>query len=89
MKREQLIHEIQALDLSLAAKLPAFRQQSKASVQALEQVNPLWFMGAGFITGLATGQLGWRSAYTVGALGFQLQSMFHSGLNHFMGAAEL
>lgn len=89
MKRAQLIHEIQALDQHLALQIKPLQRQTRASVHALEQVNPLWFMGAGFVTGLLTGQLGWRSAYSIGALGFQLQSMLHSGVQSWLGGNEL
>lgn len=89
MKRAQLIYEIEALDQRLTRQVTPLQRQTRKSIRALEQINPLWFMGAGFVTGLLTGKLGWRSAYSIGALGFQMQSLLHSGIQSWMGGGEM
>lgn len=89
MKRAQLILEIQASDQRLARQIRPLQRQTRASVRALEQINPLWSMGAGFLTGLVTGRLGWRSAYSIGALGFQLQAMLHNGARSWLSGGEM
>lgn len=88
MKRAHLLLHIEALDQRLTRQIAPLQRQTRASVRALEQVNPLWFMAAGFLTGLVTGRIGWRSAYSIGALGFQLQAMLTTGIHSWLGSGE-
>lgn len=88
MKRKHLSRDIQTLNQRLTVQLAPFQQRSQESRRALSQIHPLWLLAIGLAAGAVTGSLGWRKAYTVGAMGYKLQPLILAGISQWMAGSE-
>lgn len=70
MTRNALRREIEVINQRLNLRQMQFQLANERSKVAFQQLNPYLIIGGGLLTGLVTGVMGWRKAYSFANIGF-------------------
>lgn len=70
MRRKALRYEIEIVNQRLNLRQMHFQLANERSKVAFQQLDPYLIIGGGFLTGLVTGVMGWRKAYSFANIGF-------------------